>query len=112
MGLYRAIQPRRGKKLRHTCRFRVRCYHVRNIKLSQILDVQSLPATATKCSKLITIILRKQQTKVGRLQAYFKVLNATTQKNATTSKNPLPMALINVPEFGRGKALYGLIAGC
>ena len=54
----------------------------------------------------------KQQTKVGQLQAYFKVLHAKTQKNATTSKNPLPMALINVPEFGRGKALYGLIAGC
>ena len=57
------------------------------------------------------MILRKQHTEVRRLQAHFKFIHAETQKNATTSKNPLPMALINVPEFGSGKALSDLTEG-
>ena len=100
MGLYRAIQPGRGKKLRNTCRFRLRYYYVRNIKLSQIRDTQSRLATTTDCSKPKIIIPREQKTEVGRVQAYFKFLRAETQKNAASSNNPLPMALINAPEFG------------
>ena len=47
MGFDRTIQRRRGKKLRYTCRFRVRCYYLRIIELN--------PAYTSQYSSEITI---------------------------------------------------------
>ena len=112
MGLHRKIQRGRGKKLRDTCRFRMRCYHVRGGKLSHTREQQSPLATATHCSKTKTTFISQEGNKVALLVPYIKFSRTDTQPDVITPKNPLPMILINVPEFGLERALSDLIVDC
>ena len=110
MGLHRKIQRGRGKKLRDTCRFRVRCYHVRGGKLSHTREKQSFLANATNCIK--TNFISQGGTEVAQLLPCFKFSRTDTKLDVIKPKNPLPKTLINVPEFGLGRALSDLILDC
>ena len=110
MGLHRKIQRGRGKKLRDTCRFRMRCHHVRGGKLNHTREKQSFLATATHCSK--TTFISQEGTEVAQFMPCIKFSRTDTKLDVITPKNPLPKTLINAPEFGLGRALSDLIVDC